>query len=115
LLRAEAADFARVSVSTIDRAIRAGELDVARCGRRVRISRAALLAWINGAGHVVLLVLVAVAVLALVVLPLRGCAPHRHSGHHRPHHHRRVHAIAERTPLLAERVGTPIAFGPHPL
>lgn len=49
LTRREAAEYARVSVSTIDRAIRAGRLRASRNGPRgaVRIRLSWLLAWLD--------------------------------------------------------------------
>jgi len=69
LTRAQAAGYAKVSVSTIDRARRSGELRSTDNGRRlVRIKRAWLDAWLAGA----LLLLVGLLAAACILLTPGG-------------------------------------------
>ncbi|HEY7207007.1 MAG TPA: excisionase family DNA-binding protein [Gaiellaceae bacterium] len=51
MTRAEAADYAGVSVRTIDRALAAGELHACRARRGVRIHVDALDAWLKRRGR----------------------------------------------------------------
>jgi excisionase family DNA binding protein len=99
LTRHEAADYARVSLSTIDRALRDGRLRRHRIDGGVRIKREHVDEWLHNGALVLLLVLV----LALAALPLRSCGGHR--AQHRHHHGHRGHHVtlaitAERASLV---------------
>jgi excisionase family DNA binding protein len=96
LTRRESAEYARVSLSTIDRALRRGELPRYRVGGGVRIKREDVDEWLHRGAMVLLLVLV----LALATLPLHGCT--RHHTQHRGHYVRQplLAITAERTPHL---------------
>lgn len=88
LTRHEGADYARVSLSTIDRALRSGKLRRHRIDGGVRIKRADIDDWLHKGALLVVLVLV----LALAALPLRSCGGHR--AQHRHHHGRHGHHTA---------------------
>lgn len=70
LTRREAATVARVSLATIDRAIKRGDLHAGHTDARgcVRIVRRDLLRWLG--------LLMLLLVLLLAVIPLRGCSGH---------------------------------------
>lgn len=61
MLRQEVADYARVSLSTVKRAMASGALPVSRIGRRVVIHRADAASWVAGRN-------LAATTLALVIL-----------------------------------------------
>ena len=82
LTRREAAAYARVSVSTIDRALKAGSLRSTKPNRRRLIHREWLDHWLAGAATMLLLFLL---FLALLVLPLHSCGGPGVRHHHRQH------------------------------
>lgn len=83
LTRHEGAEYARVSLSTIDRALRDGRLRRHRIDGGVRIKRSDIDEWLHRGA----LVLVLVLVLALAALPLKSCGGHRAQHRHRHGHH----------------------------
>lgn len=84
LTRREAADYARVSLSTIDRAIRAKALRVQHpTPHTTRIRRTWVERWMQSGG---VLLLILILVLALAVLPMHGCAGKHALTHHHRHH-----------------------------
>jgi len=71
--RAEAAELARCSLSTIDRARRAGVLEEAHANTRVLITRDSVIAWLSGPTRTVMLVLGLVLVVLIASCLVNAC------------------------------------------